>query len=159
MYIQLYCFKAEQQLWYSSNAMSHSPDTSYHFYWSTRVINICNSSKNCESSKQYSIKFLLSVLIAQQIATSHGLLCYNGGHIAILYLATVISLVQLFTSLHCQSTFSQSSVYETLMCSTFNLTHTVSYGTYGTLVVIYMPVFTKNEDTELSLGLLVNLVI
>ena len=41
----------------------------------------------------------------------------------------------------------------------FNLTYTVSYGTYGTHVVVDMPVFTKNKDTELFFGLFMKLVI
>ena len=54
---------------------------------------------------------------------------------------------------------SQILVYKTLKCLTFNLTYTVSHGTYCTHVVIYIPVFTKNEDTELSLGLFMNIAI
>ena len=54
---------------------------------------------------------------------------------------------------------SQILVYKTLKCLTFNLTYTVSHGTHGTHVVIYMPVFTKNEDTELSLGLFMKVAI
>ena len=54
------------------------------------------------------------------------------------YLVAVIPHVYLFASQHCHSTFRKLL---TPRCLTFNLTHTISYGSYGTNVVIYIPVF------------------
>ena len=78
-----------------------------------------------------------------------------------IWLQWYVPVEHLFASQHCWSTYvlSQILVYKTLKCLTFNLTYTVSHGTHGTHVVIYMPVFTKNEDTELSLGLFMNVAI
>ena len=56
------------------------------------------------------------------------------------YLVTVIPLVYLFASQHCCSTFTKIVTPGRL---TFNLTRTVSYGRYGTHVVIYIPVFAQ----------------
>ena len=56
-----------------------------------------------------------------------------------MYLITVISLVYLFASQHCCTTFRKLL---TAGHVTFSLTRTISYGCYGTHVVIYIPVFT-----------------
>ena len=66
-----------------------------------------------------------------------------------MYLGT-ITLVHLFANQHCCSTFTNISIIDT---QPSNLTHTVSYGTYETHVVIYIPILAINEDTALSLGL------
>ena len=54
------------------------------------------------------------------------------------YLVTVIPLVNLSASRHCYSTFANLLTPRRL---TFNLTHTISYSSNGTHVVIYIPVF------------------
>ena len=69
-----------------------------------------------------------------------------------MYLVTAIPLKRLFASQHCHSTFTNISIINTQM-SNINLTHTVSYRSYSTHVVIYITVFTINDDTALSLGL------
>ena len=51
------------------------------------------------------------------------------------------------------SLFSQTLLQYTPRCLTRNLTRAVSYGTYGTHIVIYIPVLAMNEGTALSLGL------
>ena len=75
-----------------------------------------------------------------------------------IWLQWYVPLVHLFAT-QLVDLLSQILVYKTLKCLTFNLTYTVSHGTHGTHVVVYMPVFTKNEDTELSLGLFMNVAI
>ena len=113
-------YVTHSDLQYRFNVTSHSHDTFPRFYWSTRVINICDSRENHWSSKQYSIEIISRVSTARQIAIGHGQLCYNGGHITILlccqiiryymYLVTVIPLVHLFASQHCDSTFTNSTI-------------------------------------------------
>ena len=72
-----------------------------------------------------------------------------------MYLVAVIPLVHLFSNQHCCSTFTSigSSDIKTPRHLTFNLTLAVSYRSYHTHVVIYVPIFAINEDTALSLGL------
>ena len=57
-----------------------------------------------------------------------------------MYLVTVILLVYLFANQHCLSTFTKLVASRHL---TFNLTHAISYDSYGTHVVIYIPVFAQ----------------
>ena len=75
--------------------------------------------------------------------------CCNGGQVTILPDCPIKILcvsgyndnfVYLFASQHCHSTFTKLLTPRRL---TFNLTHTISYGSYGTHVVIYTPVFTQ----------------
>ena len=65
--------------------------------------------------------------------------CYWTVHLRYyVYLVTVIPLVNLSVSRHCRSTFTKLLTPKHL---TFNLTHTISYSSNGTHVVIYTPVF------------------
>ena len=74
----------------------------------------------------------------------HGQSCCNGGQVTILLDCPIKILrisdysdnfVYFFANQHCYSTFTKLVTPRRL---TFNLTHTISYGTH---VVIYTPVF------------------
>ena len=56
-----------------------------------------------------------------------------------MYLVTLIPVVYLFASQHCRSTFTKLVTHRRL---TFKLARTTSYGSFGTHVVIHIPVFT-----------------
>ena len=96
-------------------------------------------------------------------ALGHGQSCCNGGHVALL-LDCPIEILRVsgnsdtsctfIFSQHCRSTFTNTSIINTqALHLTLNLIHTVSYESYITHVVIYIPVFTIIEYTALSLGL------
>ena len=61
----------------------------------------------------------------------------------------VTPFVYLIASQHCHFVFTKLL---TPRRQTFNLTHTISYGSYGTCVII-LYLYSLIEDTALSLGL------
>ena len=109
------------------------------------------------------IEIVLWVLMTWKIVIGHGLSCCNGGHIAIFldcrieiritciwlqwYLLYIYLLAKIVALL------SQNLLLLTPNCVTFNLARTISNGSYGIHVVIYIPVISHWRCSTISWSL------